>query len=333
MTSRPTVRRLTLVPLVVLALWLPLLPVTAQAADAPSSGSTFSATPPGARSAVVRDLRRALRAADANRRIPAGTEPGRVDLVGDTRTLSPACTADPGETRHRICARGRTGSDHTVVVLGNSKMAMWLAGLEYHARREGVRLVPFIKYGCAPYMFEMWRKGSPWPECSNWRDWALRKIKRMKPDLVVTAAHTWLEFEGPNGGQMPKGRAWDRTWQTGVERTARRLGRSADRVVVLGDALTRRDNPGDCARRPGPTMRLCEVTMVGRTRQLLRLTERGATSGGAEFLDMNAFTCIEDRCPIVAGGSYVFRDKWGHLTATYSRQISRAFATSIGLRR
>ena len=71
--------------------------------------------------------------------------------------------------------------------------------------------------------------------------------------------------------------------------------------------------------------------MVGRTRQLLRLTARGAAAGGAEFLDMNAFTCIEDRCPVISGGTYVFRDKFGHLTATYARQVSAAFASSLAL--
>ena len=220
---------------------------------------------PGSKSAVVRNLRRALQAADEGRRIPSDATPRYDRLTEGIRDLPGRCTASPGESRHRICARGDRDGAITVAVFGNSHVAMWLPGLEREASRLGVRIEPFIKYGCTPYRFQMYRDGRAWRECSQWREWALGRLGDRKPDLVVVGSHTWLVMGDEAGRPIEGGATWDRKWRSGVRRTAGYLSRRIDQVVILGDTTTRASRPAKCAQSRGATMRSCEHVALWST--------------------------------------------------------------------
>ncbi|QWC85065.1 hypothetical protein KLP28_16310 [Nocardioidaceae bacterium] len=305
---------------------------TATAAEQTSAARIVDVRPPGPRSGVVRALRRALRAADRGRPIPARTRPADADLARDVRTLPPRCTADRGESRHELCPRGAVDSPVSVAVLGNSHMAMWLAGLEPEAERLGMRIEPYVKYGCLPYRAQQYREGQPWTECSDWARWATDEIAAGAHDLVVVASHTWLKLLDDNGEPSRRSAAWDRQWQEGIRATVETLRASGARVVVLGDSTTRRSQPGRCAQRRDASMRRCEQRLTPHTLKLLSMTSSAATAGGAQYLNMNDFLCLRDRCPIVSRRLYVFRDKLGHIPSTYSFAVRRAFSRSLGLR-
>ncbi len=312
------------------------------ATSAPSAGGTSTLSPrlvdgtvstSGVRrstAVVTRNLAVALRMADRGRRVTRDARPAAKRLRSDSWTLPTACTAEPGERRNRICPIGDVDATRTVVLLGNSHMAMWMAGLSNRASRQGVRVLPFIKYGCSPFTFQMMRDGTVWRECSAWRDWAIAKITRIQPDLVVAGSHTWLSIAGHDGRSLT-GPAFDRAWTRGVAGLSKQLAPSSGRMVVLGDTTERRRDPGPCALSRRNLMKECEQRLTARTRQLTALTAQGATAGGATSYDTNLLTCLRRRCPIVAGGTFVFRDERGHVSATYSRQVAVEFASAIGL--
>ena len=219
-----------------------------------------------------------------------------------------------------------------VALFGNSHMQMWIHGLQREAKRLGIRLEPYIKYGCSPFRFQMLRRGEAWPECRSWREWAIGQIKADPPDLVVVASHTDLQLKDAAGNPTKSGRAWNRQWRRGVNRTATTLGRKVDRVVVLGDSTTRDKSPGTCVKERNATMASCEQALTSRTQQLLRITEGPATAAGASYLDMNSFLCLDNRCPVVSARYFTLRDAKGHISAAYSLRAGQAFARSLGLR-
>ena len=297
-----------------------------------SDGRIVGVSRPGSRSTVVRSLLRAVRAADAGRRIPSGTRPSAARLPGDVRTLPARCAAERDQDRHDRCAVGATDAATRVVLFGSSHAAMWLAGLEPEARRLGVRIEPLIKYGCPPWRLQAYVDGRRYETCSSWREWAIDQIQADPPDLVVVASHTTFTVADGQGRQVKRGPSWNRQWRQGVRGTVAAVQPHADRVVVLGDATTRRMHPHLCAPRRDASMRRCEQPLTRRTRTLLQMTRKAGTAAGAAYLDTNVFFCVQRRCPVVARRYFLQRDNGGHVPASYAYAVRGAFARSLGLR-
>ena len=97
------------------------------------------------------------------------------------------CYASWDDVDQKICPRGDTEAQRTVVVYGNSHAGMWALPLGTLGRRDGYRVIPLVKVGCAPFDVEQTRGGGPYPECPAFRRWALRQIAELRPDVVVLA--------------------------------------------------------------------------------------------------------------------------------------------------
>jgi hypothetical protein len=117
--------------------------------------------------------------------------------------------------------------------------------------------------------------------------------------------------------------AVDRTWGLGLRATLRRLKRSSPRVLVLGDTPTLRPAGIAClAHHPGDLSR-CSV-LRARALPTHRDALEAATAArmGVSFAAAGPLVCPYDPCPAVIDHHLVLRDQ-GHLTATYSRVLSR----------
>lgn len=139
------------------------------------------------RAVPVRELLvEALRLADSDAPIPFPLR--NLDgLQGDQWTSSIRCYASWEDRSHRICPIGDRQAARTVVVYGNSHAGMWSPALGRLGRRDGYRVIPLVKVGCAPFDVEQKNRGGPYPECPAFRRWAVREITRLRPDAVVLA--------------------------------------------------------------------------------------------------------------------------------------------------
>ena len=280
------------------------------------------------------ELRGALAAGDAGRRVPRGTRPDFDQLVEDKSQFEPGCVAEEIESvRHDLCERGDPGGRRTVVVLGSSHAAMWLAGLEGPAARGGTRIVPLVKYGCSPLILRTRVYGRAWPECATFRQWALRQIDALSPDQVVVGTHTYTNIDNGRGGQLKEGTPrYERLYARGMRSLVARLGRSTDDVVVLGD-LARREKevgPNLCLeandRRLGP----CVKRLDRRDLAMLRRDRAATLEAGGRFYDANRLLCVKRRCPVAAAGIYVNRD-FSHVSRTWAVHVGGVLARRIGL--
>ena len=233
-----------------------------------------------------------------------------------------------------LCPRGDPDADRSIVVFGNSHARMWIPTFDKIGQELGYRTYYFVKPNCAATLVSVGElvPGSPlWPECDEFRDWALDQIATLDPDLVVVAS------SGPNpvlyddaGQQDPEGRHRRRR-PRGVRRP---VHPALHHGPARGPAPRRTEVRGPARRVPhqeGQQPRGLPVhpaARLGQRRGPLRAgrrpdraptssTRRSGSAGTAP-------------CPAVVGDVLPYRDR-GHLTTVYAAALSDELIKALGL--
>ena len=321
--------------LVVGALLLPIAPAAmAATSSAISPAATGTVEGAASQTSLRVELRRSLKKARLDRRVSDRTAPAFDSLVGDQAQIPEGCVAvQHPQTSHDICVLGDVDAARTVVLLGSSHAAMWLAGLEGPAQRGASRIIPLIKYGCSPLVLRTRVKDRDWPECADYRRWALARIAELSPDLVVVGTHTYTYISDGRGGQLKEGsRRYERSYSRGLTRLVTALQETSDRVVVLGDLARRRPavRPARCLLANDRRYAPCENRLSARDDEMLARDASATRAAGGEFFDTNRLTCLRRRCPVAAGGIYVYRD-FSHVSRTWSLHVGEVLAARIRL--
>jgi hypothetical protein len=161
--------------------------------------------------------------------------------------------------------------------------------------------------------------------CDEHKDWAVDRVRDLRPDLVVASNSTTM-LDHQTG--QPSGAARFPAWRTGMTRTLEELVPHAGRVVLLSpppragnlqSCVTRLSRPVDC------------TTPVPADWLDLRQAERAAAAAaGAEHVDVEALFCADGRCPAVVGSTPVYTDG-RHLTAAYARRLAPQLGRLLAL--
>ena len=137
--------------------------------------------------------------------IPSKLEPDILTVRDDEPDVG-ECNYE--KDSRELCPRGDPDADRSIVVFGNSHARMWIPAFDEIGTELGYRTYYFVKPNCAASLVSVGElvPGSPlWPECDDFRSWALDQIATLDPDLVVVAS------SGPNpvlyddeGNRIPK---------------------------------------------------------------------------------------------------------------------------------
>jgi peptidoglycan/LPS O-acetylase OafA/YrhL len=264
-----------------------------------------------------------LRAADRHRQIPFPLV-NLEHLTDDVWQRTFDCYAGFEEDHHRICSRGDRTSSRVVVLYGDSHAGMWLPALDLLGQRDGFRVVPLVKLGCAPFDVHQVHRGAPLSSCPLFHQWALRQMAGLRPAVVVVAYRGLLEVV-PDPGESE-----DEAWSAGAARSLRALERVADRVEVVSDISFLDYSPGDCLTDPHSTMASCTQHEQALTERGNELTRAAARTTGARWVDVGDLVCRHRRCPLVVRGVVTYRDA-SHLSTTWGRIIADSFGRRLGI--
>jgi hypothetical protein len=237
-------------------------------------------------------------------------------LGGDLWQFEYTCNADWADTSVRICPVGDRDSERTVVVYGDSHAGVWLPALDRIGERHGLRIVPLVKFGCAPFDVAQLQHGEPFPECDRFRKWAEHRIAALEPDLVVSSYRSMLSMVDVPGEPA------EETWRKGVASALPRLAELAP-LVLLSDYSYADFNPRDCLSDPGSRMRDCTFARQQDTLTGNRVVRRLAAQHQVPFVDVTRLVCAERRCPTVVGDVVTYRDG-AHLTISWVRRVTGA---------
>ena len=264
--------------------------------------------------------------------IPSRLEPDILTVRDDEPDVG-AC--DYEHDSRELCPRGDPGADRTIVVFGNSHARMWIPAFDKIGQELGYKTYYFVKPNCAASLVSVGElvPGSPlWPECDDFRSWALDQIAALHPDLVVVAS------SGPNpvlydkdGNRVPKAEI-PVAVKNGYVDLFQQLSSSAQHTVLLRDVPKSEDLPDECLTRKGNDLGDCLFKPLGASVDDADISESAARSTGTQVVDPTRWICWDGSCPAVIGNVLPYRDR-GHLTTVYAASLADELVHALGLNR
>ncbi|CAN5861779.1 acyltransferase family protein [soil metagenome] len=235
------------------------------------------------------------------------------------------CLLDFGDVREPDCAFGNVASPAVLVLFGDSHMAQWFSAYEAVARSRDWRLEVLTKSGCPPALavVGLWTMHRPYPECTLWRDAALKRILALHPVAVVLAASD-AHVTSPARGGAP--RLSLQEWQDGMRRTLTRFDSAGIRTLVLRDAPGSPFEVPTCLSRALSHRRPfdgCNLPRKAGLREDVFRVTRTAAAGltHVTLLDLSDHFCDATTCPAIRDGIIVYRDP-GHMADAYARTLA-----------
>jgi peptidoglycan/LPS O-acetylase OafA/YrhL len=221
------------------------------------------------------------------------------------------------------CRYGPSNARHHAVLLGDSIAVSYLPGLRAALEPLGWDFQLLTMAVCNNAVSVL-LKGKPYTACDDHRAWAIRRIRQIKPELLLMSNITNIDNVEPSkivGSKL-------QTWMSGLEATLRSVVPAVGSVVVLSPPPTM-GNLSACRTRFG-TPRDC-VTQVASTWDRMSVAEeQAAHQTRARYLRTDSWFCSAGICPSVISGIPVTIDG-AHLTAAYSRSLAPLMLRSLPL--
>jgi prepilin-type processing-associated H-X9-DG protein len=228
-------------------------------------------------------------------------------------------------TKAHTCKYGDPHGERTMVVFGDSHVAQWFGALTKAARAEHITLYWLTKSACpaVDVSVRVWRGYARYTQCDLWRPRALRKVRRLQPDLVVTASYSFHQVIDGASGRKLHGRQRAKEWRRGVARTLDSLATSATRVVQLRDTARQRVDVPVCLVAHHLRSKRCRTRTSWALPSRLWRIERGVAADhpNVESVDLSRAMCGRVWCRPLAGDVLRWRDD-SHLTDTYARRLA-----------
>ncbi|GAA1443129.1 acyltransferase family protein [Nocardiopsis tropica] len=234
--------------------------------------------------------------------------PVRPDPADASQDLSPhharGCHVPLTQSEVTVCDAGPADAEHTLALVGASRVAHWYPSVLEAAEDNGWRLLSFTKSGCQFGTGPHTRGGEPFPECEAWNAEAMEILERERPDAVFTSSTR----ASPAGERVHEGfvERWRQLDALGID------------VIGMRD-LPRRDTAGaECVEsRP---LEEC-VSPAGYSQAAADPAAAADLPGNVTTVDLTEYVCPDGRCDAVIGNVLVFWDH-SHMTATYSATLA-----------
>lgn len=262
------------------------------------------------------------------RALPRSLKPSLAKAEDDVPPIHwRSCHSRGNDTVARACSWtfGPKKGRKLVILTGDSHAAHWLPALLKVAEHRGWKLMTITKSACPIADVLRAPGGAKAAACSRWRANAIARIRSLKPDLVIASELDSYRF---SSGSNARSRS-PSTWQAGLARTLRQLGKGPTKVLMLGDVYPwgAQGLVLSCLRRNTGDISRCQYSRSSSTAAFVRARDKveaaAARAAGATFRSTRNILCPYDPCALVVDGILVTRDG-GHISATYAREIWRA---------
>ena len=277
-------------------------------------------------------VRASTLAAEEGRPVPSRLVPGLLDLRSQTAQLGD-CDYRTGTTE--LCAIGDPDADRTIVVLGDSHARALSPAIEEIGAQEGYRVYVLVYSGCmATDLTQVERStGRAWEGCESFKDWALRTITGLAPDLVVVSTSA-ARVQDPATGDIvagsPELKRYHALLREGWSALFTELDAVAGEVAVVGNTPKLPRETGVCLSLGHPDLGDCAFEPGRYAEREARTSFAAARDAGVRAVDAGRWFCSEGLCPSVVGDFITMRDS-EHMTPDYARWLAPAVADALGL--
>ncbi|MEO8335183.1 MAG: acyltransferase family protein [bacterium] len=237
------------------------------------------------------------------------------------------------------CEYGPATNDTTIVLFGDSHAAHWFPAFDSVVALRGWKLVNLTKTGCPSVTVPLDNLGRRYVECEDWRRYAIDRIVKMHPTMVVlTNDRIYNIVLGDKQPLTDTSAVARRAWHDGLVQTLTALVPSRARLLLLEDTPQPGRDVPRCIVSNIDKPTACDTPPRRALHPGMAMLERHAASvvPGVTYFSMNAHLCDATTCPSSRDGMVRFADK-DHLAVKYSaslapllsQELTRALASQL----
>ena len=246
--------------------------------------------------------------------LPNGGSISLAQVMLKPKIYEDECHANYGDKVSPECLYGDTNSKRNIVLYGDSHAAQWFPALEKIAAEEGFALTSLTKSACPAVEVNRIESGAfKNSDCNAWRQYAIDRIKKLKPDAVIMSS--FQHFEYPKSFSSR-----DTWWFEGQRSLYRNLVNSSPKLIYISDT------PKPVRDIPSCLTTAKSDECDGSVRSDPRVT------GGFITLDPTPWLCAAN-CRAIVDNIVAYRDA-SHISTPMSIALSdnlREFLASKGV--
>jgi peptidoglycan/LPS O-acetylase OafA/YrhL len=263
----------------------------------------------------VADVMGAIRSAPGMHVLPTNLAASLGDVRFDWGGPTASCWPSVGQTTIPACVFGDPHGSRTMVLYGDSHAGMWFSALNFIAVLEHWRLAYLGKGYCGaaaiPYQNPPgWgRPEGEYAACDRWHEFAMHRIDRIKPDLVIVTQEVRPK---PSGVPYTAPQ-----WRDGLEKTLKEIAVSGAKTDVLGNIPILPWSGPQCLATHAQKVQTCSHFYSRDEVATNRAEQSAAERVGSDYIDTTPWFC-STICTAAIGDFNVYFDQ-DHVTAGYSR--------------
>ena len=237
------------------------------------------------------------------------------------------CWPAIGQSSIPECVFGDRKATRTMVLYGDSHAGMWFDAMDLIATVAHWKIVYLGKGWCPADSLSyrnppgLGRSDGEYAVCDQWHRFAIDRINRLSPDLVIITQ----EVRGrPDGTPYPS-----HQWQQGLEATIRQLHVPTSRIVVLGNIPSLPQSGPQCLSRNSTDVQACSGPVSSSWMHYAQAEQVAAADAGARYINVLPWFC-STTCTAVIGKYEVYFDDH-HVTTDYASHLARVLSNALPL--
>ena len=280
--------------------------------------------------ATTKTFPSSLDAALANANVDQGTYLAQ-DVYGLVGSKKVSC--NPLGTQSQVpvqsCIWGDSHATKTIVLVGDSHAAQWIAGFDLIGKRLHLKVVLLTKSACGvpDISFYYYSTKGAYPYCKKWHSYVTKEINKIDPAAVIFASDVVYPLNG-SGAHITAAQ-----WTAGMVKTLDSITAPGIKKVVLGDE-PRLGNPypgefgPSCLATHETSVQSCSTpTQIAIRAGLYSADEAGAKQAGASYINVTPWFCSAT-CTALVHSVIVYADD-GHITNDYAEFVSGALQAAL----
>jgi hypothetical protein len=276
----------------------------------------------------------AVAAAQSTQALPAGATDQLVAMSQVARSGSNAGEAGPEKCFDKLdakapaayetlgeCAYGDPNGSKLTVLYGDSRAMMWASTLERVGATSGWKVRLFARSGCpvADLPFRDTRTGAADATCDEFRATAIEEIKKLHPQLVVTASNVRSLVTG----ETPTPAQWQDAWVS----TFQKLTQPGTRLAMLGTIPDWDNSDAQCLAAHTRDVQACSTDRANAVSEFFDAEKAAAAAKGAHYVDTVPWVCAEKCQPVIADTIVYYTPS--KFTKRYADYLSGAVAEAL----